>query len=234
MGMAGPLICYQVESSVKTTAKSDFGQLRSVATILDKNPPQGVNYSQDYPENAPRYAHRDKSGTIPIHVEKNDLMRPTLLRLLQTVSPEFMGILVPDIDDFLDCDPYLAATLARMNLSFGMQILSLRVRVKGQLVDKVALDPERLLLSSQRGRPLDELMWANSMVCQKKSEVKLSRLANDDNPEICRLKDMDMSDAGNENLLALLRAHDEGFDVSQSEARDFAPADLARTRRYGR
>ena len=234
MGMAGPLVCYQVESSVKTTAKSDFEQLKSVATILDKNPPQGVNYSQHYPKDAPRYAHRNKSGTIAVHVEKNALMRPTLLRLLQDISPEFLGIIVPDIDDFLDCDPFLAAILAKMNLNFGIQILSLRVKVRGEYVDRIALNPEKLLLSAQRGRPLDELMWANSRVCQKKSEVKLSKLATKDNAEICRLKEMDMLEAGNEALLARLKTHDEGFDVSKPEQREFAPFDRVRATRYGR
>ena len=207
MGMAGPLVCYQVEGNVKSVAKADFEQLKTVATILDQTPPDGVNYSSSYVGS--KYAYRNSADQIEVHRERGSLRRPTLLGLFGKVNPEFFAVLVPNIDDFLDCDPYLAASLARMNLNFGLQILSMRVRVKSQFVEKIAITPDKLLLRVGRGKALSNLMWANSRVCQAKSEAKLRKLAKTEDPVIVRIKN---SGGDNQTLLAQLRKIDSSFD----------------------
>lgn len=217
MGMAAPLVCYQVADKVQTIAKADLDQLKSVAAILDQNTPASATFSDTFAGDRADYVFRDASDNIKVHLEKGGLLRPTLLRILREVSPKYLGLLVPDIDDFLDCDPHLSATLAAMSVNHGIQILSLRVRVKGQLVDQVALTPEKLLKVARKERAFSELLWANSRVCQKKSEVKLSRLATADEPQICRIKEMDMWEANNPNLLNMLAAHDGVFEAAEPQ-----------------
>jgi hypothetical protein len=104
---------------------------------------------------------------------------------------------------------HLAASLAKMNLSFGLQILSLRVKVKGQFVEKIAITPDKLLVRVGRGKMLSNLMWANSRVCQAKSEAKLRHLAKSGDPEIHRIKD---GSGDNQTLLAQLRTIDASFN----------------------
>lgn len=227
MGAAGPLVCYQVETTVKTTAKRDFEDLRAVAELLDKRPPRGVNYSESYPSDAPRYAFRRTNGVIPVHVEQMNLMRPTLIDVLRIISPEFLGLLVPDIDEFLDCDPRVSAALAKMNKTFGIQILSLRIRHRGQFLDRVSLGAEKLQRMEDKGHSFSDLVWANSLVCQKKSEVKLERLARE-NADLEFIKGMDMFEATNKRLLHFLKTN--GFNVGQEQSRSYSPRDLRKSR----
>lgn len=227
MGAAGPLVCYQVETSVKTTAAKDFEELQTVAEILDQNPPRGTAYSEYYPIDAPRYAYRNKAGAIPVHVERMKLMRPTFLELIQSISPEYLGLLVPDIDEFLECDPYISAVISKMNLSFGIQILSLRIRNRGRLVKKYSLDAGTARDMAAKGQSFSHLVSENSRRCQKKSETKLTKLV-EEHPDLEDIKSMNIMEATNERLLQFLSAND--IDISKGADKTFAPRDLRRSR----
>ncbi|MDV3251991.1 hypothetical protein DevBK_11665 [Devosia sp. BK] len=173
MGIYGPVVCYQVPPSVRTKAEQELVDLQAVAAALDQRPPPIIDFDDGYEGNRSQYMHRDVSGRIRVHVERNLLERTTLREnIFKKVSPGSFTLLVPNIDALFRGSVYPAAMLAAMNLWHGIQLLSLQLETER----KGVLWEDCLTVQGLKGLSaleVENLIMANSRICQDKSTVWL-------------------------------------------------------------
>lgn len=184
MGLAAPLVFYQTSNSPETKRKGSFEKLRTIGGMLDKVAPAETYFSRHYTGDISRYLHRDAGGVARVYQEEGHWYRPTLCKILKQVGNGKVGILVPDLERFLDCSPYIVAAIARLNEYSLLQVLTLKFPknlANSKKYDAFALTAKRVGSFSDPRELEEELLQKNSYYCQSVIETRLYTVSKGNN-----------------------------------------------------
>lgn len=184
VGLAAPLVFYQTSNSPQTKRKGSFEKLRTIGGLLDKVAPAETYFSRQYTGDTSRYLHRDSGGVARVYQEEGQWYRPTLCGILKQVGNGKVGVLVPDLDRFLDCSPYIVAAVARLNQYSLFQVLTLEFPknlADSRIYAAFALSAKKVGSFNDPLELEQELLWHNSYYCQSVIETRLATVSKGSN-----------------------------------------------------